>query len=50
MSKVRRLKPYERHILRKLGYIPKYFLFLSRDADGYEFLEVTSGKILEVRY
>lgn len=50
MSKARRLKPHERGILRKLGYNPRYFLFLDKGIEKYEFLEVTSGKILEIRY
>lgn len=50
MTTARRLKPHERYILRKLGYNPKYFLFLSKGIEKYEFLEVISGKILEIRY
>lgn len=50
MSKSRRLKPHERYILRKLGYNPKYFLFLDKTYDNYSFIEVTSGKVLDIKF
>jgi hypothetical protein len=39
----------ERKFLRAQGFNPKYFLWLSTTADGYEFLEVQTGKILSIR-
>jgi hypothetical protein len=49
MQKTRRLKPEERAFLRSQGYTPKYFLLLKKTAEGYKFLEVTTGKILSLR-
>lgn len=45
----RSLTPEEKHFLRQQGYSPKYFLFLSKTAEGYEFLETQTGKILSLR-
>lgn len=46
---VRRLTRKEKILLTKESYDPKHFLRLSKTADNYEFIEVTSGKILNVR-
>jgi hypothetical protein len=45
----RRLSREERIFLVQQGFDPRYFLRLSRTAEGYEFLETTSGKILSIR-
>ncbi|PRR70881.1 DUF6906 family protein [Clostridium thermopalmarium] len=48
MQKPRRLKPEERAFLRSQGYTPRYFLLLKKTAEGYEFLEKHTGKILAI--
>lgn len=39
----------ERNFLREQGYNPENFMFLGKTAEGYEFLEVQTGKILSLR-
>jgi hypothetical protein len=39
----------ERAFLRAQGYNPGKFLRLSKTAEGYEFLEIKTGKILPIR-
>jgi hypothetical protein len=46
---VRSLTPEEKHFLRQQGYSPKHFLLLNKNAEGYEFLETQTGKILSLR-
>lgn len=49
MKTAKRLNPVERAFLRQQGFTPKYFLRLKKTAESYEFVEVTSGKILTLR-
>lgn len=39
----------ERTFLRAQGFNPRRFLKLSKTAEGYEFLEIKTGKILPLR-
>ncbi|KZL94328.1 DUF6906 family protein [Clostridium magnum] len=49
MKRPRRLTRAEKILLTKEGHNPKYFLRLMRTAEYYEFIEVSSGKILTLR-
>lgn len=49
MKRVRRLTRREKIMLDKLGYNPKEFLRLSKSAQGFIFLERSTGKTLPVR-
>lgn len=49
VQRVRKPTQYERYLLRKEGYNPKYFLRLCKDAESYVFIEVMTGKILTIR-
>lgn len=39
----------EKALLKQQGYDHKYFLRLSKTANNFEFIEVHTGKILNVR-
>jgi len=45
----RRLTREEKVFLKKEGYNPQDFLRIKKTAEGYEFLEVQTGKILSIR-
>lgn len=48
-GKGRRLTREEKVILKKQGYEPKDFLRTNKTADGYEFVQVSTGKPLSLR-
>jgi len=49
MKNGKKLTREERNFLKQQGFNPKNFLRLSKTAEGYEFLEVQTGKILSIR-
>lgn len=48
-SKCRKLTREEKVLLKKQGYEPKDFLRTNKTAEGYEFVQVSTGKPLNIR-
>lgn len=49
MKRAKRLTRFEKILISKQGFNPNCFLKLKKGAEYYEFLEITSGKILTLR-
>jgi hypothetical protein len=49
MKNVDYLRVKDKEILKKLGYNPKEFLRLKNNAEGFEYLQIKTGKILSIR-
>lgn len=48
-GKGKRLTREEKVFLKKQGYEPKDFLRTNKTAEGYEFVQVSTGKPLSIR-
>lgn len=47
---LRKLSPFERHLLRTMGLSPESFLSLGKTASNINFIDRKTGKVLAVRY